>query len=325
VTFLRVLADALRAASTEVEPVLREVGLTSSVLCDAQARIPLDVARRAWVVGAEHTGDPDFGLDVVQRLGGTTFELIEYLGRTADTVEESLTNVARFARLVSDASAITVERHGHEVRFVHHEPSAPRHFVELFFATIIVRLRELAGFEGGLVRVAFQHDAPASTDAHVRVFRAPLQFGHTEGALVFDDAVARRRLRSADRQLSAILTRHADEILARTPAPDDFVGSIQRAVESALARRRFADVDDIAHAHALSRRTLQRRLGEHATSFQRIVDEARRRLALHLVGDRRLPASEVAWLVGFAGANVFHRAFKRWTGTTPAAYALRSR
>jgi AraC-like DNA-binding protein len=68
------------------------------------------------------------------------------------------------------------------------------------------------------------------------------------------------------------------------------------------------------------RRGLPRRLQEERTAFHEVLDETRRDLAKRYVREQRLPLGEVAFLLGFSEPSAFHRAFKRWTGTTPAAY-----
>ncbi len=49
------------------------------------------------------------------------------------------------------------------------------------------------------------------------------------------------------------------------------------------------------------------------------MDEVRHELARRYMADERLALGEVAYLLGFSDPSAFHRAFKRWTGTTPAA------
>jgi AraC-like DNA-binding protein len=65
---------------------------------------------------------------------------------------------------------------------------------------------------------------------------------------------------------------------------------------------------------------LQRRLSELGHSYQSLVDEARREVALRLVAEGRHSLIEIAFLTGFAEQSSFTRAFKRWSGKTPRAF-----
>jgi helix-turn-helix protein len=65
---------------------------------------------------------------------------------------------------------------------------------------------------------------------------------------------------------------------------------------------------------------LQRRLGQDGLSFQDLVAEVRRDLCARYLGDAQLSLAEVAFLTGFSEASTFYRAFKQWTGQTPAEY-----
>lgn len=80
----------------------------------------------------------------------------------------------------------------------------------------------------------------------------------------------------------------------------------------------------LARSLGMSERSLRRRLDELGTSFRDVLDAVRKELALNHVKDRRLSLSEVAFLLGFSEPSTFHRAFKRWTGDTPAAFRARA-
>lgn len=80
------------------------------------------------------------------------------------------------------------------------------------------------------------------------------------------------------------------------------------------------DIDTVAEALGYSRRTLTRRLREESTSYLQIKDQLRRSLALQLLIATHLPVEVIADRVGFSDLTTFHRAFKKWTGTTPLAY-----
>lgn len=68
-----------------------------------------------------------------------------------------------------------------------------------------------------------------------------------------------------------------------------------------------------------SARTLPRGLTEHETSFQSLLAEVQRDLALrHLAQGNSV--TDTAFLLGFSEVSAFSRAFRRWTGRAPRAY-----
>ncbi|MCB9751252.1 MAG: helix-turn-helix transcriptional regulator [Myxococcales bacterium] len=67
-------------------------------------------------------------------------------------------------------------------------------------------------------------------------------------------------------------------------------------------------------------RSLQRRVHDEGTSLRALIDEARLAGARELLGDDRLSIDEVAFLLGYSELRSFTRAFKRWTGVTPARF-----
>ena len=79
-------------------------------------------------------------------------------------------------------------------------------------------------------------------------------------------------------------------------------------------------VERVAQCMGLSRRTLQRRLTENGTTFRQIVERARREQAAHYLLMNELPIREISRLLGFSCAPTFHRAFKKWTGSTPERF-----
>jgi len=48
------------------------------------------------------------------------------------------------------------------------------------------------------------------------------------------------------------------------------------------------------------------------------MDDLRRELSLRYLADPKIAIAEVAYLTGYSEPSAFHRAFKRWTGATPA-------
>ena len=78
--------------------------------------------------------------------------------------------------------------------------------------------------------------------------------------------------------------------------------------------------EKVADALHLSLRSLQRKLAEEDSSYEALLDEARRELACSYLKDRKLSVSEITFLLGFSHPGSFTRAFKRWTGVAPSQF-----
>ncbi|MCZ8103623.1 MAG: helix-turn-helix transcriptional regulator, partial [Burkholderiales bacterium] len=67
-------------------------------------------------------------------------------------------------------------------------------------------------------------------------------------------------------------------------------------------------------------RTLHRKLADAGTTWQQLVDDTRRDLALRLIEDPRRPIGEITFELGFSQQSAFARAFRRWAGESPTQY-----
>nr|NOY03595.1 helix-turn-helix transcriptional regulator [Gammaproteobacteria bacterium] len=83
---------------------------------------------------------------------------------------------------------------------------------------------------------------------------------------------------------------------------------------------REPDLVEVALHLQLPTWTLRRKLAEEGTRFRDLLNETRRDLAETYIRDTELAFGEIAYLLGFASAEAFQRAFKRWTGLTPGEF-----
>jgi AraC-like DNA-binding protein len=79
--------------------------------------------------------------------------------------------------------------------------------------------------------------------------------------------------------------------------------------------------DAVAAQFSMSNRTLRRRLQQEATSYQEILDDVRAELASYYLTNEKRRIDEIAFLLGFSDPSAFTKAFRRWTGETPADFA----
>jgi len=96
----------------------------------------------------------------------------------------------------------------------------------------------------------------------------------------------------------------------------EIVGRVTK-VGSAVSKFKPGDIADALH---VSSRTLQRRLQDEGSNFQRVLEEARHHLARHYLHNSLLELNEAAYLLGYEDANSFVRAFRTWEGVPPARW-----
>lgn len=101
---------------------------------------------------------------------------------------------------------------------------------------------------------------------------------------------------------------------------DDSISARVRAALTELLPTGVCGVDDVANELGLSKRTLQRKLSEEHTTFQKQLNNTREILALHYMQNTDMTTNDIAFLLGYAELNSFLRAFTVWTGKSVSEY-----
>jgi AraC-like DNA-binding protein len=312
------------AAASGVDPVAlqADTGFDARRATDPDARIPLHLEERLWEEAARRSGDAAFGLHAAERLRPGVFDVLDYAVRTAPTARLALERLARYNRLEHDVAVFTLIDRGEWTRIEHgfaHPGATPcRHASEFTLASLVVIGTQITGTPLEPKSVEFRHAAPASTAEHTRLFGVEPHFGAAVNALELNRLWLQRPCPTADPALSRVIERHAEALLAARPDPTESTASrVRRLLTQALGEGETT-LASMATRLKLSERSLQRRLADEGVSFDALLDELRQELALRYLADPKLAISEVAYLLGYSEPSAFHRAFKRWTGVTPA-------
>ena len=319
----RPILMAVEKAGVDPAKFAADVGLPLESMNDRDARLPRDLAVRAWTLATAVTGDDALGLHLALRAPPGMYGALEYAIRTCATVGAAFEQFARFYRIVSSASELAVETDASSLRLVHRAGSTPPAVVDNIFATVVRVGRELTGTPFIPREVRLTRAPPRDAGDFEAFYRAPVHFASADDTIVFDLATRDLRLVTADPELHATLERRTEEMLAGLPG-DRFVQRARIAIVRLLREGTGASLAALAEALEVSERTLQRRLSEGKTSHSDLVDSVRHELALRCIADD-LGTTEIAYLLGFSEATAFHRAFKRWTGTTLSEHRARIR
>ena len=320
---LRLVLRGLSDRHLDLAPFLAELGLTLDQVIEPDARIPGTLALRAWQRAAALTGDPAFGLRLAASISPMDFGALGYAMYSSATLGQSLHRLVTAFRLVSQLARLEVVERGAVVHVrltvAPEDPELARHPSECTLARLVLGARAAATAPVPIHEVAFRHAAPADDDLHRARFGVAPVFGRPHTEVCLPRAALALPVRSAAPATAAALDRHLRRLIAELPADETFVDRARRALAE-LLRSGAPSVEALAARLGVSPRTAQRRLADADTSFQGLLDEVRGELARRHVGDRQDSLGEIAFLLGFSEPSAFHRAFKRWTGMTPAAY-----
>jgi AraC-like DNA-binding protein len=190
---------------------------------------------------------------------------------------------------------------------------------EAHLLSMVGFLRSVVSPEWTPLAVFLPHPASWRTPALEKFVRAPVHHGAGELAVEFPNTLLGHPLPNADPNLAAYLRKQADTLLGSIDRSHEVSQQCARHISQRLGRGEPSQTE-IAKLMGLSERTLQRRLAAEGTTFNGVLEDARRSIAMGFLADRKLAAYEVSFLLGYSEPATFFRAFKRWTGKTPQQY-----
>jgi AraC-like DNA-binding protein len=190
--------------------------------------------------------------------------------------------------------------------------------VDFALSLLVDMCRMNAGSSLRPVSVSLRRIRPKDHQVYRRHFGCVVHFAADEDSFTLSRKDVDDRLPTSNRQLAVTL----DRILAERLAHLDKKNVVARCQASLLDQLCSGDVSEYGMAEQLhmSRRTLQRKLAEADLTFQKLVDDTRRDLAMRHLEDPTHSITDVTFLLGFSQQSAFTRAFKRWTGMSPSEY-----
>ncbi|MCG8458667.1 MAG: AraC family transcriptional regulator [Holophagales bacterium] len=247
--------------------------------------------------------------------------------KSASHLRGSYERAERYARVLTSVSTYEVEpMDGGAFMNLHRDGERRLGMClsnEATIASIVSISQQASSGELRPLAVHFKHPAPDSRADHEAHFGCPVHFASERDALLVSDET----LDTPNKVGDADIVRFFDTLLEADVSKLDDDRSLERQVQNRISRS-LSDgvpaISEVARHLGMSGRTLQRRLSEQGLSYQKLVDETRRRLAQRFLRQTDYSLAEVAFMTGFAEQSSFTRAFKRWSGQAPRSYRLQS-
>lgn len=271
-------------------------------------------------------GRPGLGLRIAEGISARHFGVVGYAALACSNLAEALLRMERYQASVYDANPgqVRLQAQGVVIEWGVARGRPGALVDETAIAALVQLARDMTGRYWPVRKVEFVNAEPADAQPYRDFFGGQVGFRAPVTRLEFDASYLALPLRKADPALAQLLDQQAEQLLHRVATVPAAVDAWRRTLVP-LIREGNTSLQALASAHHSSPRTLQRRLAEQGTTFQRLLDDTRRHLAESHLRDARLDLAEIALLLGYSEQSAFTRAFRAWTGLPPAQWRKQQR
>lgn len=320
---IRMVFPALSSLGLDVERIFERCGIDPELLDDHQARTPHIAQRLFWQVLEEESGDALIGLRLAKHVPVYHGQVLSYLFLSSPSFGEALRRTLKYRRLITDALDFEmIESHPSselQIRYAVPVDETLRHRDECFNHYFARYFSVLTEGEFVCQCLNFTHAPAADIADYEALVGCELAFEQPQLGLVFDSGVLNRRSTHSEPELLAMHEQLAQDRLARLEKTD-IVDRVRAVLAADLAAGQQPELSEVSQRLELSPRALRSHLSDVGTSFNEVLAQYRFGLARHLLARTEEPIANVVHLTGFSEPSTFYRAFKRWSGMTPAAY-----
>jgi len=321
------IPGALQSLGFDPQAVLEEAGFDIGLFDNPDNLIAFTARGRLIAHCAARANCPYFGLLVGQHSGLRSLGLLGLLVMNSPNARTALENLVHHFHLHTRGAVLHLrEENGIAALSYHVGELKAQANAEVGAGAVAIMfnvLRELCG-PNWLPREAwFRHQRPINVEPYRRHFQTQLHFDTDRNAIFFLASWLNLPVRAANPDLYKMVQQQIEQMEARQHS-SGFADLVREVLSEAILRGDNS-ADHVAALLSMHPRTLNRRLKTFGVSYQELRDEVSYTIAGQLLNDTDLAINQIAISLNYADARSFIRAFRRWSGTTPAQWRARQK
>lgn len=300
------------------EQVLAGTGLHPDGVEDTLS-FPLALQYRRVILNMiELTGNPYIGIALGEEFKISDLGILGYAVLSAATLKQSRELYDRCRSLneyiFTSNNYINDGRWLSEIRDDYRLGDVMRFAVEEFVSQTIELASALTNKPFPILELHVTYPQPSDISRYIRRFNCPLYFNQPRNIVVFDINRLQDRISLANAEVFKLCARQC-EMLASEKNSNTLLSDL---IRNHLINHpgEFPTLEKMASYLNVGSRTLRRRLVVENLTYQRILDNTRKDLAIQYLTHTTLSPKEIGFLLGYSSVSNFRRAFKEWTNQT---------
>jgi AraC-like DNA-binding protein len=322
---LQALVESIAEFGVPARALLAGTGIVPDTLSDNRVRISIRQKIALFANALRLSPDPAIGLLAGRRQHISNLGVLGYALVSNATLGQAVDFGVKHVRLAGPVLEKSFRVEGDTAIFEGHDPIDLGELLpvacEFWFGSMQTLLSHVLGQPFQAQRLLLPYAAPPYAHRYEQIFAYPVEFSAPVMQWHFDASMLALPLPAANPVMAEVSASFCSRILEEVGGEPALVKQIKAFCLSSTTG--IPSLEQMAEQLNLSTRTLQRRLLDSGCRYQDILEGVRRRLAIEFLERTHMPVEEIAERLGYSDASNFRKAFKKWTGRTPAFYRPR--
>ena len=320
------ILSALRRQDVDVDQIVHELPMLHEQTLDPNGYIPLACNAKLLEVAANITDDPCFSVHFMNNTDLRKMGVLGYIILNSSTLGDSYRNLIRYFRIFNDGVEIEIKPEDEFVTIqytIKDSAVAAKLHQRLFCASFILHVaRQSTERDLHPTRVDFRLARSEGVGDIDRQFGATVRWEAGRDAIVAPREWLTLPVINADQGLLYLLETYAQDLLREHTVGMSFAEEVRNWIIKQMPCGRL-DIEGAAADLGISPKTLSRRLTREGTTYRRIVDDVRAKLAVEYLKNDWLSLEKISYLLGYSDPTTLTHAFQRWHACSPRDYRIR--
>ena len=314
------IAQGLESYGLDANAIFQNVDVDLQLIRSPSERLPVTNVQKVWHHAYQNT-DELFGLAVSGFLHPASFHTLGFSLHASSTLKELLDRLIRYRCVISHSFFLELLEDGDNVilRAVDEREIKTDITHDAMYSFIVRMARELLVPDFVPEQVQISRCPTGDTAALRKFYGGEVTFGAVEDALVFRREDIERPLATGNPEMAAQMEQLTEEYIANLGLISEYMLRVKNKIREFLQKGRV-NINKVAESLNITVRTLQRRLATEDSSYNDVLDQVRKELAMEYIKNPTLSATEIGFKLGFSDSGSFGRSFKRWTSMSFSEY-----